>query len=159
MPRAYLTKLRSDSRRSVRAAIREIVVLSPPGMIRASHCCKSTVVRTSVKKKTTSVYVEVWVNSAAALLSRVICSRKAPCKAKTPIVNCISQQLKIFGELRFKTEQFLAVKVSRTSNCEDVVKAMASKPHAKFSIDSEKFLWRRPAITSSCRALRLSHRA
>lgn len=69
------------------AATREIVVLSPPGIIKPSHFSNSAGVRTSMN-------VHWIVGEAFAELSRRswICSLKAPWRARTPIVISIGEE-------------------------------------------------------------------
>ena len=79
---AYLTKCLSGSNKPDREATSDIVVLSPPGMIRASHLESSADVRTSIKD-----HVEGEIETVeAADVSSVRCSRKAPWSARTPTV-------------------------------------------------------------------------
>lgn len=79
----YFTKSRSGSRRLERVAISDTVVLSPPGMIRPSHCASCSGVRTSRKAHFT---VENDASCVEAWCSSTICSWKAPCRANTPTV-------------------------------------------------------------------------
>lgn len=84
----YLTKSRSGSSRPDCCATKEMVVLSPPGMIKASHRASSSAVRTSMASKEVSDLVcEKTV--LAALRSRLRCSMKPPWRAKTPTVTAI----------------------------------------------------------------------
>lgn len=79
----YFTKSRNGSRRLERVATSDTVVLSPPGMIRPSHCASCSCVRTSIKAHftvgTDAGCVEAWCSST-------ICSWNAPCRANTPTV-------------------------------------------------------------------------
>jgi len=81
--RTDFTKSLSGSRRLDLWATREIAVLSPPGMIRASHVASSVSFRTS-KKDHLHMYFDP--TRLAACLRSWMCSLKAPCRAKTPTV-------------------------------------------------------------------------
>jgi hypothetical protein len=76
----YLTKSRRGSKSPDRDATKLIVVLSPPGIIKASQLDSSVGVRTSRK----------WNfergSEDEALRSSWICSLNAPWRARTPIV-------------------------------------------------------------------------
>lgn len=86
---AYWTKSRSGSSSPDCCATNEIVVLSPPGMIRASHRVSSSLVRTSMASKA-AASAALWEKTMlAALRSRVRCSMKPPWRAKTPTVRAI----------------------------------------------------------------------
>lgn len=78
----YFTNPRRGSSNPDLAATRDIVVLSPPGMMRASHCDSSAEVRTSLK---VHCIVGVGLSCIAALRS-LVCSWKAPWRARTPTV-------------------------------------------------------------------------
>lgn len=68
-----------------RSAMSEIAVLSPPGRIRALHWESWSAVRTSRKVKV----VLCWdVRDGAAWVRRVMCSMKAPWRARTPMQRC-----------------------------------------------------------------------
>lgn len=63
----------------------EIAVLSPPGRIRALQRESWSAVRTSRKLKV----VLCWdVRAGAAWVRRVMCSMKAPWRARTPMQRC-----------------------------------------------------------------------
>lgn len=83
----YFTKSRNLSRRSVWAATREMVVLSPPGMMRASHVSNAADVRTSTNSKPAPP--TDW-RFSAAWRRRTRCSRKPPCRQSTPTVRGMS---------------------------------------------------------------------
>lgn len=80
----YLTNSLNGSNNPERAATRDIVVLSPPGMMRASHFARSAGVRTSVKVQW--IAGVVGESREAAEWRRRICSWKAPWRARTPTV-------------------------------------------------------------------------
>lgn len=86
---AHLTKWRSGSRRPDCAATRDSVVLSPPGMTRASQDASCSGVRTSVKPKSTveDPFAPAGRDRAwAAFWRELRCSAKPPWRARTPIV-------------------------------------------------------------------------
>jgi hypothetical protein len=60
-----------------------MVVLSPPGIIRASQRARSSTVRTSIEVIDVEILPESWED---ACLRRERCSWKPPCKARTPTV-------------------------------------------------------------------------
>ena len=85
----YFTKSRRSSRRPLRAATRDMVVLSPPGTTKASHDRRSVSVRTSMNLQSTSSLCWLFLLAATccdALSSSWVCSLKAPCRASTPTV-------------------------------------------------------------------------
>ena len=67
------------------SATNDIVVLSPPGMIRASHVASSAAVRISLKAQRL-VIMSLEARICAACLSSCTCSLNAPCRARTPTV-------------------------------------------------------------------------
>ena len=85
----YLTNSRSGSSSPSRRATIAIVVLSPPGIMRASHCESWAVVRTWIKLNC-GACVEKFVDSwAAAFWRREMCSITPPWRASTPTVICL----------------------------------------------------------------------
>ncbi len=86
----YLTNSRNGSSRPDRAATRDMVVLSPPGMIRASHLARSDGVRTSGKIQSMGgggcEGDFGGERREAAERRRRMCSWKAPWRARTPTV-------------------------------------------------------------------------
>lgn len=84
----HLTKSRNGSSRFDRAATSDMVVLSPPGIIKPSHCSSSAGVRTSIKDHLASVATSSFVDwkFLTASRRRLRCSRKAPWRARTPTV-------------------------------------------------------------------------
>lgn len=67
----YLTNSRRGSSRLERSATSDTVVLSPPGIIKASHFASSDGVRTSIKSHFTSA---LDIDSVEACFKRLMCS-------------------------------------------------------------------------------------
>lgn len=86
-----MTKSRNGSRRPDCAATNDIVVLSPPGMMRASQRANSSSLRTSMASKVMSEVVALPAARMvlAALRTRLRCSAKPPWRARTPTVRLI----------------------------------------------------------------------
>lgn len=82
----YLINSLKGSNRPNDLATIDIVVLSPPGMIRASHFASSTAVRTWIKLNSTLKSLLEDSNWGAARLRRERCSATPPWRAKTPTV-------------------------------------------------------------------------
>ena len=82
----HFTKPRNSSSKPDRSATRDMVVLSPPGMMSASHFCSSAGVRTSVNVHCVGIEGLEGGSEGAALWRRVRCSKKAPWSASTPTV-------------------------------------------------------------------------
>lgn len=82
---SYLTKSRRGSRRLHLWAIREIAVLSPPGITKPSQDFSSFSVRTSINVHS-RCGICLSERICAAWRSNCVCSLKAPCKASTPTV-------------------------------------------------------------------------
>ena len=96
----YLTNWRRGSRRPDWAATKEMVVLSPPGMMRASQRASSSGVRTSMASMAVGKASASW---AAALRTRATCSAKPPWRARTPTVVVVGCIAKVKGaERRFQ---------------------------------------------------------
>lgn len=93
----HFTKSRKGSKRFDRAATSDIVVLSPPGMIKASQRDSSSCVRTSKKYHVVSSAGFFDFKMAAACRRSCRCSLKAPCSASTPTVMLFSSLILVIG--------------------------------------------------------------
>lgn len=95
----YLTYSRKGSRRPLREATSDIVVLSPPGMIKASQDQRSASVRTSMNLHFTSSPLTCFslrlTSCCDACRSKSRCSLKAPCKASTPTVIVVMSAIEL----------------------------------------------------------------
>jgi len=96
-----LTNCLNGSSRPDRAATRDMVVLSPPGMIRASHLARSDGVRTSGKVQSMGgggcEGGFAGERREAAERRRRMCSWKAPWRARTPTVMGVIGEKGFFG--------------------------------------------------------------
>lgn len=83
-----MTKSLKGSRSPEAAATSEMVVLSPPGIIKASHRDSCRGVRTCMKSNELAIRPSFrkFPMKSAAFRSRARCSIKAPCNARTPTV-------------------------------------------------------------------------
>ena len=68
-------------------------LLSPPGITNESHNSRSSFVLTSFISKSYTAYSSGF--DSMRCLKYAICSRNAPCKAKTPIVTDLSMVIKV----------------------------------------------------------------
>lgn len=121
MQRTHLTKSRRGSRRPDCAATKEMVVLSPPGMMRASHEFSCSRVRTSMAV----ISRESLASERAALRTRVTCSAKPPCRARTPttmLVCCIWSER--FASTR-KMQIIIRIRGQRLAGKEERIVAMS----------------------------------
>lgn len=109
MKTTYFTKSLKGSNRFELAATREMVVLSPPGKMSASHRSNSRGVRTSMNSHCEpGESCDGVSKDAAAFFSKSTCSTKAPCKARTPTVIvfiCIVIDRKGEFESRFRLSE------------------------------------------------------
>ena len=124
----YLTKRRRGSNSCDRSATRAIVVLSPPGMIKASQRASCSGVRTSSQLH--SVFSSF--SALKALRSSCRCSLNAPCNARTPTLSRRPTSAISCSDFVMKIRRHTLDPVSRrVTLCEQAHPAMTST--SKFS--------------------------